>query len=388
MKCNTEAGIVFDVGSLYAHFQRLQDTRKPKGKRYPLALVLLLIVLAKICGADRPSGIAEWAKHRTEMLVEWLKLKRNSLPHHSTYRRILAEVVNVEELEHIQQIYLSGKKSFGTQVLVSIDGKVLRGTLDDQQHGTYLLAAYLPAEGIVLMEVAIEGKGSEIPAAPRVLNRLDLREKVVIGDALHTQKELSKQIVAAGGDYIWFVKGNQAQIEEDIRLWFEPDVQPIPGMNFPPKDFESITLTNKGHGRIEQRTLTVSSQLKDFLPWPHLEQVFKLERRFTSTRTGKVQQQVVYGITSLSRQDITPRQLLQMTRGYWGIENGLHYRRDVTLLEDRTRMTKGRMGQAMACINNLVLGILLGKLKFRYLPHARRYFAAHPDEALALITRL
>ncbi|MEM3485047.1 MAG: transposase family protein, partial [Candidatus Methanomethyliaceae archaeon] len=73
MKCNTEAGIVFDVGSLYAHFQRLQDTRKPKGIRYPLALVLLLIVLAKICGEDRPSGIAEWAKHRTEMLVEWLK---------------------------------------------------------------------------------------------------------------------------------------------------------------------------------------------------------------------------------------------------------------------------------------------------------------------------
>lgn len=177
-------------------------------------------------------------------------------------------------------------------------------------------------------------------------------------------------------------------MEEDIRLWFEPDVQPIPGMNFPPKDFESVTLTNKGHGRIEQRTLTVSSQLKDFLPWPHLEQVFKLERRFTSTRTGKVQKQVVYGITSLSRQDITPRQLLQMTRAYWGIENGLHYRRDVTLLEDRTRMTKGRMGQAMACINNLVLGILLGKLKFRYLPHARRYFAAHPDEALSLITRL
>ncbi|MEM3658408.1 MAG: transposase family protein, partial [Candidatus Hadarchaeum sp.] len=76
-------------------------------------MVLLLIVLAKICGEDRPSGIAEWAKHRTEMLVEWLKLKRNSMPHHSTYRRILAEVVNVEELEDIQQIYLSGKKSFG-----------------------------------------------------------------------------------------------------------------------------------------------------------------------------------------------------------------------------------------------------------------------------------
>lgn len=166
------------------------------------------------------------------------------------------------------------------------------------------------------------------------MNRLDLQEKVVIGDALHTQKELSRQIVAAGNDYIGFVKGNQAQVEEDIRLWFEPEVQPIPGMNFPPKDFESVTLINRGHGCIEQRKLTVSSQLKDFLPWPHLEQVFKRERRSTSTCAGKIQKQVVYGITRLSRQAITPRQLLQMTRAYWGIENGLHYRRDVALLED------------------------------------------------------
>jgi predicted transposase YbfD/YdcC len=388
MESNTGEGIVFDVGSLYAHFQTLHDIRKPKGLRYSLAIVLVLIVLAKICGEDQPSGIADWAKNRTDMLAELLKLRRKKMPHHSTYRRILAEVVYVEELEHINQVFLSGKKFFGRQVLISIDGKILRGTLDDLQNGTYLLAAYLPAEGIVLMEVAIEGKGSEIPAAPQVLKSIDLREKVVMGDALHTQKELSIQIVETGGEYVWFVKGNQPQMEENIRLWFEPDVQPIPGMNFPPKDFESATTISKGHGRIEKRTITVSSQLKDFLAWPYLEQVFKLERQFTFSRTGKTQAYIVYGITSMNRDEITPGKLLQMTRSYWGIENGLHYRRDVTLLEDRTRMTQGDMGQAMACINNLVLGILLNKQKYRYLPTARRFFDAHPADALALITRL
>jgi predicted transposase YbfD/YdcC len=388
MESNTGEGIVFDVGSLYAHFQTLRDTRKPRGLRYSLAIVLVLIVLAKVCGEDQPSGIADWVKHRTDLLVELLKLRRKKMPHHSTYRRILAEVVYVEELEQINQVFLSGKKYFGRQVLISMDGKVLRGTLDDLQNGTYLLAAYLPAEGIVLMEIAIEGKGSEIPAAPKVLKSIDLREKVVMGDALHTQKELSIQIVEAGGEYVWFVKGNQPQMEENIRLWFEPDVQPIPGMNFPPKDFESTTTINKGHGQIEKRTITVSSQLKDFLAWPYLEQVFKLERQFTFCRTGEIQAYVVYGITSMNRDEITPGKLLQMTRSYWGIENGLHYRRDVTLLEDRTRMTKGKMGQAMACINNLVLGILLSKQKYRYLPAARRYFDAHPTDALALITRL
>jgi len=388
MESNTQAGIVFDVGSLYAHFRTLADRRKPKGLRYELALILVLLVMAKICGEDRPSGIAEWAKHRAEMLVEMLRLKRKEMPHHSTYRRILAEVVCVEELEQINRSFLSGKRYFGRQVLVSIDGKVLRGTLDAHQRGTYLLAAYLPGEGIVLMEVAYAGKGYEQEAAPRVLKSMDLREKVVMGDALHTQREVSTQIVEAGGEYIWFAKGNQPQLEENIRLWFEPDVQPIPGMNFPPKDLERAQTTSKGHGRLEKRTLTVSSQLKDFLDWPYLEQVFKLERRSITLKTGEIREQIVYGLTSLAREEITPNKLLHLIRFYWGIENGLHYRRDVTLLEDRTRMTQGNMGQAMACINNLVLGILLAKKKYPYLPAARRYFSAHPTEALALITRL
>ncbi len=310
MESNTQAGLLFDVGSLFACFQTLTDKRKRRGLRYSLALILVIIMLAKTCGENHPSGIAEWAEHRTGMLVDWLKLERKKMPHHSTYRRILAEVVNVEELEQVSSKYLSGKKFFGKQVLVAIDGKVLRGTLDDHQNGTYLLAAYLPSEGIVLMEVAIAGKGSEIPAAPQVLKSIDLREKVVMGDALHTQRQASIQIVEAGGEYIWFAKGNQPQMEENIRLWFEPDVQPIPGMSFPPKDLETDKETNKGHGRLETRTITVSSQLKDFLDWPYLEQVFKLERRFVSLKTGEIRGQIEYGFTSLTREEISPLQLL------------------------------------------------------------------------------
>jgi predicted transposase YbfD/YdcC len=388
MESNTQAGNIFDAGSLFARFQTLSDKRKPRGLRYSLALILLIIMLAKTCGENHPSGIAEWAKHRSELLSELLGLGWKKMPHHSTYRRILADVVDVEELEQVSSTYLSGRNYIGKQVLVAIDGKVLRGTLDDQQNGTYLLAAYLPSQGIVLMEVAIEGKGSEIPGALKVLKSIDLREKVVMGDALHTQRQVSIQVVGAGGEYIWFAKGNQPQMEENIRLWFEPDVQPIPGMGMPPKDFETAQQTNKGHGRLETRSITVSSQLKDFLDWPYLEQVFKLERRFVSFKTGAVQQKIEYGFTSLTRQEVTPLQLLYNTRSYWGIENGLHYRRDVTLREDYTRMTKGKAGQAMACLNNLLLGILLSKKKYRTIPTARRYFSAHPTAAIDLFLRL
>lgn len=389
MQSNTnKEDIVFDVGSLYAHLQDLKDGRKARGIRYSLEAILVMMIMAKLCGEDTPSGIADWVKHRAEQFIDMLKLKRKSMPHHSTYRRMEAEVIDPQELEQVVSQVLAGRKFFGKQVLLSIDGKVLRGTLDAAQNGTYLLAAYLPSEGLVLMEVELEGKGCEIPGALKLLKMIDLREKVVMGDAMHTQRAASIQIVEAGGDYIWIVKGNQPQLEEDIRLWFEPEPNPIPGQGRLPKDFETVKETSKGHGRLEERTLTVSSLLNDFLNWPYLQQVFRLERRFIFAKTGEIQEQVIYGITSLSRQEITPRNLLKKIRAYWGIENGLHYRRDATLREDRTRMTKGNAGRIMACLNNLVIGLVFTKTHFAYLPQARRFFDAHPSHAFSLITRL
>ena len=388
MECNTEVGLVIDIGSLYERFQRLTDRRDARGLRYPLEMVLTLVVLGKLCGEDRPSGIAEWAAHRARLLVEALELGRESMPHHSTYRRIFEEVIDANELDEMVGAYLASNPKVGRQVVLAIDGKVLRGSVADDQKGMHLLAAYLPHEGIVLMQMPVDSHENEIPVAPKLLKCLDLREKVVIGDALHTQRAVSLQIVVSGGDYVWFAKGNQPGMEEDIRLWFGPDPEPIPGMSYPPKDFETASTTNKGHGRIEKRTITVSSQLKDFFDWPYLEQVFQLERRFTDLKTGATQTHIVYGFTSLSRKVISPARLLQLIRSYWRIENSLHYRRDVSLLEDHTRITKRQAARVLASINNLVLGIFARQDQFQYLPSARRYFDAHPLEALALITRL
>jgi hypothetical protein len=141
---------------------------------------------------------------------------------------------------------------------------------------------------VILAQIAIESKQNEITAAPSLLDYVDLRNKVVIGDAMHTQRQVSIQIGKAGGDYIWTVKGNQPQLLQDLQDWFDPTVQLLPGMGCPPKDFRSATLTNKGHGRIEVRTLTTSSQLNEFLDWPFLQQVFQLERTTTVSKTGKI----------------------------------------------------------------------------------------------------
>jgi len=270
-------------------------------------------------------------------------------------------------------------------MVVSIDGKVCRGTIDlEVNEGLCLLALFLPGEGVTLAQIAIEGKQNEISAAPTLLGWVDLRNKVVIGDAMHTQRQISIQIGKAGGNYLWTVKGNQPQLLQDLQDWFDPNVPILPGMGCPPKDFQSATVISKGHGRLEIRTLTTSSQLNDFLDWPFLQQVFQLQRTVTTSKTGKTRHETVYGITSLSAELASPAQLLEMLRSYWQIENRLHYPRDVTLHEDQTRFKKKSAAHNMAIINNLVLS-LIAKSDFLFVPSARRFFAAYPDQALALL---
>jgi predicted transposase YbfD/YdcC len=211
-----------------------------------------------------------------------------------------------------------------------------------------------------------------------------LRNKVVIGDALHTQRQISIQIGKAGGNYLWVVKGNHPQLRQDLQDWFDDQVPLLAGQGCPPKDFQSATLTSKGHGRLEVRTLTTSSQLNDFLDWPFLQQVFQLERTVTVSKTNKTRQEIVYGVTSLAAEQASPAQLLHMLRSYWRIENSLHYPRDVTLHEDQTRFKHCAAAHNMAIINNLVLS-LLAQASFPFIPSARRFFAAHPEHALTLL---
>lgn len=389
MKSNTAkgsaAGKMINLSGLYTRFQGLADKRKPKGKRYALATILLGMFLAKLCGEDKPSGIAEWVALRGKWIASVLGLKRKSMPSHHTYRRILADGVDEEEFERLAREHHRHRGEAGYQVVLSMDGKVMRGTIGTEvSDGLCLLAVFLPGEGVTLAQVAIESKQNEISAAPTLLGWVELRNKVVIGDAMHTQRQISIQIGKAGGHYLWTVQGNQPQLLQDLQDWFDLTVELLPGMGCPPKDFRSATTTSKGHGRIEVRTLTTSRQLNDFLDWPFLQQVFQLERFITISKTGSIRHEIVYGVTSLPAELASPDQLLQMLRSYWQIENSLHYPRDVTLREDYTHFKKQSAAHNMAIINNLVLG-LLANFDFPFVPSARRYFAAYPDQALALL---
>lgn len=376
-----KTGVLFSVDSLMAHLAQLRDPRKARGRRYGLVTLLALLILAKMGGEDGMKGMAEWVRLRGQGLIDLLNLRRDSLPHQTTYERVLGRL-DVEEVERVVGGFFAQQTA--GNLSVTLDGKVLRGTIPaGETHGVHLLAAYVPEQGVVLMQVEVEDKTNEITAAPRVLAALDLRDCVVTGDAMFTQRDLCQQIVLAGGDYVFPVKDNQPAVYRAIADVFMPAT--VSSGHSPVRLPETFIQTvNSGHGRIEYRYLTVSTQLNTYLDWPHVAQVFRLQRLVHHRHTGKLTYQVVFGMTSLTVNACPPQRLMQLIRQHWHIENRLHYVRDVTFHEDACTIRHTHRQRVLACLNNLVIG-LLRHTSFRYAPEARRFFAVHYDQALELL---
>ena len=150
-------------------------------------------------------------------------------------------------------------------------------------------------------------------------------------------------------------------------------------------EIERACEVDKGHGRIERRTIEVTSSLAEYLgsDWPGCAQVFRLTR---VRKTGaKEETDVALGITSLPRERAGARVLLRLTRGHWGIENGLHGVRDGTLREDASRIRKGSATQVMAIVRNVVI-FLFNRQGYTNAAAATRHYVCHPRETLEILS--
>lgn len=380
-----ENGVEFEMGSVLARVSELTDIRKAKGKRYSLTTILMIILMAKLCGENKLVEIADWAKNRQAELVKLLCLERQTMPNHNTYRRILAYALYENEIERLVGEY-NQEGEHGD--VYAMDGKAIRGMRKkDETLSEYALSVCDVKQGKVLSQVQVGRKENEISKAPEALKFVKIAGKVVTGDAMHTQKRLSTQILEERGDYVFPVKENQGRLYKSIQELFAPEY-PKPGFGKIQTDFQTAQKANKGHGRLEVRTIQTSEMLNFYSGWPGLAQVYRLERTIQYWRSGKCYRttcEVEFGITSLSRQKASAPRLLEIRRTHWSIESGLHYRRDVTLKEDATRMTVGNTGIIMASINNLVLA-LIRQAKFYNAAQARRWLAANLPCAFSLLT--
>ncbi len=270
----------------------------------------------------------------------------------------------------------------------ALDGKTPRGARKKDEEGSdYQLTVFDVEQVKALSQVEVGRKENEITKAPKALENVKIKGKIITGDAMHTQRSLSAVIVERGGDYVFPVKENQPMLYKSIQQLFAPEY-PKPGFGIIQTDFLAVQKVNKGHGRLEIRTLTTSERLNTYSTGPGLSQVYRLQRQFYWFRRGRCyhsSDEVEFGITSLSRPKATPSRVLNVRRAHWGIENGLHSRRDVTFHEDATIMTIGNTAKVMAKINNLTIA-LIAQAKFQNAAQGRRWFAAHIPHAFSLLT--
>lgn len=379
-------GLIYDLGSLYDYVNQITDTRGKHGKQYALTLLLIWMILAKLAGEDKPSGIAEWVAQRKDLWVEYQLTDKTRTASHMTYRRVLQDILNVGEFEGLMERYHQQQLIQGQEIVLSMDGKTVRGTIErGETSGTHLLAIYVPQKGLVLAQARVDQKANEITVAPQLLRQVNLAGTIVIADAMHTQKAMCKQVIEAGGNYVLTVKENQPRMRWAIEKLFVHEVCNLQKGAPLSKDFQIADKVEKGHGRLEKRTIMTTPLLNDYLDWPALAQVFRIEKVVWYDQHTRSTRHIRYGITSLTPDKASPLKLLSLLQQYWGIESGLHYRRDVTLLEDATRLTVGDSGQNMAILNNLVAGLCLSR-GLKNMASARRIYDAHPDFAIDLIT--
>lgn len=383
-----------DPASLYCAFEGVKDTRKRRGKRYPLALVLTLVFLAKLAGETTISGVVDWVNLRGNWIREQLNWPKR-FPTNATYTTILAGCDGNEIATVIAQVLIKAQavERCGTEpsrlqaqpreeplTHVAMDGKTLRGTCGHEtpeQPPVHLLSLYDCQSGIVLGQRVVDKKENEIRAAPMLLHPTLVKGRILSADAMHTQKNWCAQVQGMGGYYLLIVKNNHPQMRQDLIDFFEDP-------NAEQGEWSSQKTVQKGHGRLEVREIWTSTQMNDWfeIEWAGIAQVFRLRRQVTTK--DNVREEIVYGLTNLPRKQASAQRLLLLEQEHWAIENKLHYRRDVTLGEDASQVRIAGAPQVLAALNGGVLA-LMDWLHVSNVASQMRRFCAKPHEALQLL---
>jgi predicted transposase YbfD/YdcC len=188
---------------------------------------------------------------------------------------------------------------------------------------------------------------NEIKTAAPMLDAIDIAGLDITADALLTQRDLANYLVARGAHYHFTVKGNQPTLHEDIRALFAQRGAPHHTEVSPPD-----------HGRIETRRIWCSNRLNHYVAFPHVGQVFLIEREAIDKKSGRERGEVALGITSRTSAQASPAALLRINRGHWAIENSCHYVLDHTWDEDRCRIRTGYGPENTSRLRRFAISVL------------------------------
>jgi predicted transposase YbfD/YdcC len=360
-----------DPPGLLAMLARVADPRHRRGVRYRLAVILGLAVCAVLAGARSFTAIAEWAADADVDTLRRLGLT-GTVPSESTFRRTLQRL-DADAFDELAGRWAARRTAPGPggRRVIAVDGKTLRGSGHGSDGSRHLLAALDHAHGVVLGQVEVGAKTNEIPLFTTLLDRLDIQDAVITADALHAQREHARYLARRGAHYVITVKRNQPGLHARLAA--------LPWRDVP----AAHDKRERGHGRRERRTLKVTSVARG-LAFPHAAQAIQITRR--RKVKGKWSRETCYAVTSLSVTQATPGQLAAIIRGQWGIEDRLHWVRDIDFDEDHSQVRTAAGPQIMASLRNLAITILrlAGTTS---IAAALRYHARRPARPLRTIMK-
>jgi len=339
-------------GGILRWFSELQDPRA-HNIVHLFSDMLAIAILAVLCGAEGWAGVVVFAECREEWLKTFLRLPKG-IPSDDTFRRVFGAI----RPEQFERCFLNWTAHLARHKskLIAIDGKTLRRSFDaaSGKAAIHMVSAWCKENHLVLGQLTTDEKSNEITAIPELLDLLDLRGTIVSIDAMGCQKTIAKKIVTDGGDYILHVKENQPALLESVKLLFDEGLR---------DDCQGIRhatthVVEKGHGRLEERTAWITSDLGALDAageWKGLRTVVRVRSvRRTAKGTSATTDQ--YYISSLRGK--TASDMLAMIRSHWEIENCLHWCLDVQMNEDACRLRVGHAAENFSRLRRWALNLL------------------------------
>jgi predicted transposase YbfD/YdcC len=365
-----------------SQFAELEDPRGRQGVEHPFLSIVMIAILATIGGATGWEDIATYGESHETWLSTLFSLP-NGIPHADTYRRLF-ERLNPEALERcflgwVNQIV----EGSGAQV-IPIDGKTIKGSYDrnHQQSALHVVSAWASEHRLLLGQVKVDAKSNEITAIPALLKLLDISGCIITLDAMGTQKEIAREIIGHGADYVLCLKANHPTLWANVTAWFEQ----AEAVNFAALEHSYDTRVESGHHRREHRQVwavpvTAMGELHQIEQWAGLNTIVMVKR--VRHLRNKVTREVMFYLSSLPWDAAL---IGRAIRTHWGIENQLHWVLDVTWGEDKSRIRRGHGGENMALLRRLAISVLNQETsKKRSLKQKAKRAAMSPDYMLSVL---
>ena len=343
--------------SLMEVLEGIEDTRRSRSVIYPLHEVLIIMLLAVICGATSYAKVEMFGKSKKEWLGTFLELE-NGIPDACTFRNVIKEI----DTQKLHEIFCEWMKSVARELfgVVAIDGKQARRTKDAKKRPLHVVSAFSAEYGVVLGQLACEEKSNEITAIPKLLKMLEIKGCIVTIDAMGTQTDIAEAIIKKEADYILALKENQKTMYNDVRFYFD-EIYKEKKLLMPENYHKTV---EKGHGRIETRECIISEDigwLQKGAEWEGLHGIGAIY--CTIDINGEISKQSHYFIYSCK--GMNAEQIMKCKRNHWSVENNLHWVLDMAFREDESRARADNSAENFNVIRQIAFNILKSEKSFK-----------------------